>query len=31
VVLGTVSLIAAGTFLTAAHRTLWIAARLRGR
>jgi CDP-diacylglycerol--glycerol-3-phosphate 3-phosphatidyltransferase len=31
VVLWTVGLIAAGTFLTAAHRTLWISARLRER
>lgn len=28
-VVGTLGLIAAGTFLTAVHRTLWIAARLR--
>lgn len=31
IVLWTVAVIAAGTFLTAAHRTLWISARLRGR
>ncbi|HET7295259.1 MAG TPA: CDP-alcohol phosphatidyltransferase family protein [Vicinamibacteria bacterium] len=31
VVLWTVALIAAGTFLTAGHRTLWISARLRER
>jgi phosphatidylglycerophosphate synthase len=30
VLLWTLALIAAGTFLTAAHRTLWIASRLRG-
>lgn len=31
VILWTVALIAAGTFVTAAHRTLWISARLRER
>jgi CDP-diacylglycerol--glycerol-3-phosphate 3-phosphatidyltransferase len=31
IVLWTVAVIAAGTFLTAAHRTLWISARLRER
>jgi hypothetical protein len=31
IVLWTVGLIAAGTFLTAAQRTLWISARLRER
>ncbi len=31
VILWTVGLIAAGTFVTAAHRTLWISARLRER
>ena len=31
IVLWTVGLIAVGTFLTAAHRTLWISARLRAR
>jgi CDP-diacylglycerol--glycerol-3-phosphate 3-phosphatidyltransferase len=30
VLLWTLALIAAGTFFTAAHRTLWIASRLRG-
>jgi hypothetical protein len=31
VVLGALALIAVGTFITAAHRTIWISARLKER